>query len=161
MVRQSENKYNSELGQWLRDKFPSWEILKHCDRFTGGVPDFSVSFGILTAWLEVKILRRPKDDLLNPNHWCDNKVQLETLIRQRGSYYVYDPFKDRSIIVDAGLVKRCLLHGTKVAEEYIVKGKNWEGIYQHLSLLVGTVEQFIGGTGEHETHTDSRSLRRS
>lgn len=52
----------AELIRRLHLEFPRVVVLKHCDRFTAGIPDLSVSTGGYTTWLEVKLVR-PRENL--------------------------------------------------------------------------------------------------
>lgn len=39
-------------------QLPEWEVIKHADKFTSGIPDMSVSGNGRTSWLELKLLKR-------------------------------------------------------------------------------------------------------
>lgn len=50
----TESKFTHELMADLRG-LTGGHVLKHCDRFTGGIPDLSVTVHGLTTWIEVKV----------------------------------------------------------------------------------------------------------
>jgi hypothetical protein len=75
-----ESKFTSRLLTTLRAKIPEAVVLKHSDRFTGGIPDFSITIDGATTWFEVKIA---------PN--TTTTIQWETLRRLKRAYVViYD-----------------------------------------------------------------------
>lgn len=52
----TESQFTGRLLKELRLRLgPSAVILKHCDRYTSGVPDVSVTLNDHTLWLEIKV----------------------------------------------------------------------------------------------------------
>jgi hypothetical protein len=89
----TESQFTSKLLRALRAAMPEATIWKHSDRFTGGIPDFSVTrwhpnTGMIrtnqTSWCEVKLLRNGKH--ANNHHKAKLFVPLqqETLKRIGG-----------------------------------------------------------------------------
>lgn len=89
---------------------PGILVLKHCDRFTAGVPDLSISSGRTTLWVECKMLRGNAD--LEPRLFVDSQVQLEYACRVRGWYYVYQSKLHKFALWEAEAVRRVLNSGT-------------------------------------------------
>lgn len=52
-----EGEFNRKLKQSLcaREELRAWAVIKHCNPYHKGVPDFSASFGKKTVWWEVKV----------------------------------------------------------------------------------------------------------
>jgi hypothetical protein len=50
----TENHLTSRLANVWREQLKSFTVFKHADRFTHGVPDFSVSGHGIVSWWEVK-----------------------------------------------------------------------------------------------------------
>lgn len=134
----TESDLTQKLLQAIRLKQPTWTIIKHCDRFTTGIPDFSVSLGLHTIWVEVKLLRKRGQDLWLPKTWVDNYPQLELLTRLQGLYLVRDSIIDQTMIVSAHAVREALAseealsveeqaqpgHGIEELEQLIKEGFN-------------------------------------
>lgn len=51
----TEGEFNRKLKAALEKRLQSWVVLKHNDRSTKGIPDFSVSQGSMTLWIECKM----------------------------------------------------------------------------------------------------------
>lgn len=72
------------------------EIIKHCDTFTKGVPDLTVTGGEATFWIEAKVLRKGDKDLAEEivarkqqlQHRC--LTRLYRFGRHRAVYLVRD-----------------------------------------------------------------------
>jgi hypothetical protein len=67
-----EGAFNRKLKKALTAALPNCVVLKHNDISTGGIPDFSVSNGVRTLWIEVKM----KGNFCTP-------LQMNTLMRFR------------------------------------------------------------------------------
>lgn len=67
-----EGEFNRKLKKALVARLPQkdYVVLKHNDMTTGGIPDFSVSNGLHTIWIEVKM----KGNFCTP-------LQMNTLMR--------------------------------------------------------------------------------
>jgi Holliday junction resolvase len=50
-----EGEFTRKLKSALERRAQSWVVVKHCDRFSRGIPDLSVSQGSMTLWIEVKM----------------------------------------------------------------------------------------------------------
>ena len=93
-----ERSVNIELMTVARRWLPGVHIIKHCDKFTVGVPDNSFSWAGSTSWLEIKVLRGNKTvhDELGPG-------QLETcqkLEQQTGRCWIVAyRFRDKRVLI--------------------------------------------------------------
>lgn len=99
----TESSFTSDLLQWLKNSLgPKYTVIKHSDRFTATIPDFSVSDRLgHTLWYEVKVLKSAKKSLLNPRHYVNKKDQLYTTQKLGGFYIVVDPFVEQILLVRA------------------------------------------------------------
>jgi len=52
---QNESQLAKKFMNKLKEKIPSAVIFRHCERYTRGVPDYSVTLGKKTAWIEFKM----------------------------------------------------------------------------------------------------------
>lgn len=77
----SEYKFTHELMKDLRRRLPSAWVVKHNDLRTGGIPDFSVSYGKVTLWIEAKWV----PDAERPPEKTFTALQWQTLFRLRGA----------------------------------------------------------------------------
>lgn len=52
-----EGTFNEKLRKALAEHpaLRDWVVIKHCDMFHKGIPDFSISRGRTTVWVEVKM----------------------------------------------------------------------------------------------------------
>jgi hypothetical protein len=77
----TESQFTGRLLIALRQALPGGEVIKHSDRYSTGIPDFSVSYGGRTEWFEVKLAnnRRPYEP-----------IQLARLQRLHGWYVIYN-----------------------------------------------------------------------
>ncbi len=101
--RTTEPKWTADLLEKLRKKLgPAYTILKHSDRFTDNIPDFSASrmFG-KTLWVEVKLLRKESCSLWRPKDWVDKPAQLHLTNKLGGLYLVHDPFREQTALFEA------------------------------------------------------------
>jgi hypothetical protein len=107
-----ESNYQTQLLTHLRIN-RRWEVLKHADQFTSGIPDVSVSLvgDHRTVWLELKVLQKPSQALAEPKTFVDNQVQLATAVRLAAFYVVHDPFRSWTMMVQAKMVARHLETG--------------------------------------------------
>lgn len=91
----TETDYTGELLKFIKDMMgPNFTVLKHCDRFTTGIPDLTVSNSTRkTVWIEAKRIDASKGQVRKPNTWVDKdeELQLATLTRLGGFYVVYHP----------------------------------------------------------------------
>lgn len=71
-----EGEFNRKLKKALVAALPSCVVLKHNDMTTGGIPDFSISNGLRTIWIECKI----RGNVCTP-------LQMNTLMRLREAAY--------------------------------------------------------------------------
>ena len=102
MRRITESKWTSDLLAMLREGLgPMYSVLKHSDRFTENIPDFSVSNDGRTIWVEVKVLRKPDHSLANPHHYVDQPAQLHLCSKLRGWYLVHDPWVGVTLLTPA------------------------------------------------------------
>lgn len=102
--RTTEPKWTAALLARLREQLgPKYTVLKHSDRFTSNVPDFSVSRKNRTLWIEVKVLREKhdEDEITNPHLWVDKHAQLHLTQKLEGWYIVHDPFNQTTMLLDA------------------------------------------------------------
>lgn len=105
----TEGTYNSDLSAELRRLFGvQAAVIKHCDRFTTGVPDLSVSLKRpappITFWIECKVLKQ--GEVNRPRDFVDNVVQLVTTDNCQGYYLVWHEKKDEFAILEAKEVSR-------------------------------------------------------
>lgn len=86
----------------LRKDHPTWVVLKHCDRFTSGIPDVSVSYigELKTVWIEYKLIHKD-EELLKPSTWVNDKAQLEQTVRLSGYYLAYCPLRKMHVLIPA------------------------------------------------------------
>lgn len=54
-MKTKESEPKAKLCETLRKVFPSWEIFRHEDIFTHGIPDISATGNKKTTWIEVKM----------------------------------------------------------------------------------------------------------
>jgi hypothetical protein len=96
-----KHKTESELTQEFMTQFKAEfdklpyraTVIKHCDRFTIGIPDLSISnerHG--TVWIEAKRITQKSEKIFKPWTWIDDseQVQLMTLAMLNGFYLVFD-----------------------------------------------------------------------
>lgn len=100
--------------------FRGWTVLKHCDRFTKGIPDLTVSHKIRTAWVEVKVMK--SGEILQPRDFVDNQVQLKLCADLDGWFYVYHVRNKVCIFVQASEVLEAFRLGIEI--EYV---RLWHG----------------------------------
>ncbi len=78
----TETQYTGKLLRNIKEVRPGVCILKHSDRFTTGVPDFSITYQGQTLWFEAKLATNWPPTLLQRN--C-----ISALARQgAGAYYL-------------------------------------------------------------------------
>lgn len=115
----TETDHSQEFLQFIRER-TGFTAFKHCDRFTTGIPDCSVSKRPnRTVWVESKRLaprgdrraKRTSIDVLNPRSWIDNQVQMDTLVRLGGWYLVFDTYASRYFFVRGETAYRCYTRG--------------------------------------------------
>jgi hypothetical protein len=135
-----ESQLTADLHKHLRNLEKSWEIIKHSDRFTSGIPDTSVNTPLnRTVWMEVKEFSKHSQVLSLPSTWCDNLLQVEMLIRTNGIFYVYDPFDDHAALVRPSVVK--LAYPNKdtliLSHDFMMwKGKAFDKVHKFLTLTL-------------------------
>lgn len=74
----NEGKFTAKLLKHLRQAMPEAVIFKHADKYTAGIPDFSITLDGITTWWEVKRYPRPLD-----------KIQRETLRRLQYGFWIW------------------------------------------------------------------------
>lgn len=135
-----ESKLTANLHQDLKRREKSWEIIKHSDRFTSGIPDTSVNTQFnRTVWMEVKEFSKTSQVLSLPASWADNLLQVEYLIRVNGIFYVYDPFDDHSALVRPDCVKLAYPNkDTLILSPHFMmwKGKAFDKVHRFLELTL-------------------------
>lgn len=131
----------------LRGHQFEWKTLKLCDRFTRGVPDLVSILGWRSAWWEVKKLHQEREQLLRPKDWCDNLVQLRTLVVCHGFYYVHDTYRHQTLFAWARDVEEVLRDHLTLADRPI-KIAGGRGIPE-LACLLNTII-LRGETHEYE-----------
>lgn len=131
----NESTYTQDLLAKIRAKHPEWVVLKHCDRFTKGIPDLSVSNGLKTLWLEVKHAKASQD-LDDPRDWVDNTVQMELTARLCGFYLVYHSGLRQYLWAPAVEVRQRWREATAIDEMYIADGKGYAEIISHLERIL-------------------------
>jgi hypothetical protein len=77
----TEGTITQDLLGYLKKYLPGAVVLKHCDRFTTGIPDLSVSFKGNTFWFECKYEDMGKATDMYVYRVLENKVQNETMRR--------------------------------------------------------------------------------
>lgn len=104
----TESDHTQEIIKRLRADLPGMSVVKHCDRFTVGVPDMSVTNPELnlTIWIENKKLKKPSQKLLCPAHWLDNTAQLMMSCSLGAYYLVLDNFRGDSLFMHSRRVLR-------------------------------------------------------
>lgn len=125
----TESSLTQDLLMYLKSR-ARWTVLKHCDRFTKGIPDLSVSNGIRTFWIEVKILK--SGYLGHPAQFVDNKVQLKLTSDLDGWYYVYHTRDQVASFVPADEVLEASQLGIELDDKWFGPGKRFEEIYLHV-----------------------------
>lgn len=85
-----EGEFNRKLKKALEGRLPrkDYVVLKHNDISTGGIPDFSISNGLRTLWVEVKM----KGNFCTP-------LQMNTLMRFREAAFEIIADKDGKNVV--------------------------------------------------------------
>jgi hypothetical protein len=116
-VAKTETDFSQEFLATVR-KATGWVAQKHCDRFTTGIPDLSVSRRPnRTVWIESKRLE-PRGDkrrksqaasVFNPRYWIDNEVQLDTLVRLGGWYMIFDAYSSLYLLVRSEVAYRAYM----------------------------------------------------
>lgn len=110
-----ESDYSLEFAGKVKAKLTGVIVLKHCDRFTTGIPDLSVSNRTgRTVWVESKRLpmyrgdKRTKKryDVFDPRTWVDNQAQLDTAVRLGAWFMVMDAWTSTFLFVRASVVYR-------------------------------------------------------
>ena len=113
MAKKLEADYSAEFGGFILERLLGVVVLKHCDRFTTGIPDLSISnrHG-RTVWIETKRIP-PRDkrarrikEVHRPRTWVDNEMQLNTAVRLGGWYMVIDAWSETFLFVKAEHVYR-------------------------------------------------------
>jgi len=125
----TESSFTSDLLQLLKRCLgPKYTVLKHSDRFTATIPDFSVSDRIgHSVWYEVKILKNKKHSLRNPKHYVNKKDQLFTTEKLGGFYIVVDPFREEILLIRADHLSLLVFHGEDKANHRSMLGKIFRG----------------------------------
>ncbi len=93
-----ERSVNIELMTVARRWLPGVHIIKHCDKFTVGVPDNSFSWAGATSWVEVKVLRGAETvhSVLGPGQ-LDTCQKLEA---QTGRCWIVAyRFRDKRVLI--------------------------------------------------------------
>lgn len=85
-----ESKFTQRLLKALRTEMPGAIILKHSDRYTGGMPDFSITREGRTTWCEVKVTTQPGTGS-KENARMFEPLQFETCKRMRAYYLIWCP----------------------------------------------------------------------
>lgn len=146
-----ESELTQDLMKDLHSHHQEWQLIKHCDRFTAGIPDLSISDQLYhTAWVEVKEFAKTRQVLSLPSTWADSLLQVETLVRVAGIYYVYDPFSNHAALVYPAEVKKVIR-----TDETLILSQSfmmWPG--KSFDKLENYVEQIFKGAA----HVDIRSL---
>jgi hypothetical protein len=107
----TESKLTRQILSQLTSRNPQWEVIKHADRFSTGIPDASFTLGPKTFWLELKVLQKLTQILARPKDWVDNQVQLARLLKMNGYYWVHDERLEGSLIIHASQVLAALRSG--------------------------------------------------
>lgn len=102
-------KNESEMARHLKAAAEAthreWVVLKHCDRFTKGIPDFSFSLGERTVWVEQKHVRSRRE-LFQPMSWAwASPVQLHLAAKLNGFYQVHCQVSNETVLIPATLVQ--------------------------------------------------------
>lgn len=99
----TEGKWTGDLLEKLREELgPRYNVLKHSDRFTANIPDFSVSNGSgRTVWIEVKVLQKADKSLGRVKDYLDKPAQLHLAQKLGGFYLVHDPFVNVTLLIEA------------------------------------------------------------
>lgn len=111
-----EADFSFEFKEFVENRLPGVVVIKHCDRFTAGVPDLSFTHKIQTLWVEDKRIKRINHSVHNPKGWMDNAVQLDLAVRLGAWYLVIDPIHDEYLFTPAMSVYQAYYHHELIAE---------------------------------------------
>lgn len=84
----TETEHTRWLTKELRRRLPRSVVFKHCDLYTAGVPDLSVTLAGVTTWFEAKRLAAAGDGVVVVRRQDVPAVQWETLWRLGRGYLV-------------------------------------------------------------------------
>jgi hypothetical protein len=126
----------------LKKRLPSLTFIKHCDRFTTGIPDLSISWARTTVWIEVKVIRYGGASIWDPKYWMDSVPQLVMVRRLRGFYYVYHPTTGMTLFLEAKTVFDAIQADRPISEqdlgqhEFYEQGKGYEKLEEILQEII-------------------------
>lgn len=115
-MSKQEADFSFEFKEFVTSRLPGVVALKHCDRFTGGIPDLSFTHGRHTVWVEDKRIRKIRHAVDNPQGWMDNSVQLDLAVRMKAWYLVIDPIHSQYLFTPAMAVYRAYHHQELIPE---------------------------------------------
>lgn len=113
------------LLKLLRAELRDYKIIKHADRWTKGIPDFSATGDGITSWWEVK---HTTDHSIK--HHKDFGIQWETmkaLERAGTAYYV--------VYSNRGLPRVEIARPSKVQQDGSYEAMNYKVGYEHFHVL--------------------------
>lgn len=87
----TEPQFTRKLLAELRRRIPRAEIIKHANPYSAGVPDFSITRGNRTMWVEVKVTTAPTRPDSRGRKEMFSPLQFERLKRLCGYYLIYSP----------------------------------------------------------------------
>jgi hypothetical protein len=81
----NEQSLTRKLIDVLKELLPGSVVLKHTDQFTAGVPDLTVTWGWLTSWIEVKVVRAGQQGIIARG---SQTLTMQQLAKVGSAWYV-------------------------------------------------------------------------
>jgi hypothetical protein len=81
----NEQAVTRKLIENLATELPGSVVLKHTDQFTSGVPDLTVTWGWLTTWIEVKVVRKGQEGIIGRGA---QTLTMQRLAKVGSAWYV-------------------------------------------------------------------------